>query len=174
MAAGRVHRHRRPDFNLGLERKLKQAGVPHRALRQPSVWAWREGRAAKIGAAPTACCACSRWSHRSTRARRGRALRRPSARRRLRAASRTPRGARRLWASTARPVLALLPGSRAREIERLLPTFLDAADRLRAKLPALQVLVPAADARCRALIEAQLGAHPPRACACSTATRTRR
>jgi lipid-A-disaccharide synthase len=58
------------------------------------------------------------------------------------------------------PVLPLQPGSRAGEIGRLLPTFLDAAELLRRKLPDLQVLVPAADTRCRALIEEQLRARP--------------
>jgi len=150
-----------PDFNLGLERKLKDAGIRTVHYVSPSVWAWREDRAAKIGrSADRVLClfpmeppiyarhgvdarfvghplADSFDLHPDTAA--------------ARAALDVPEGG---------PVLALLPGSRAAEIERLLPTFLDAAELLRAKLPQLQVLVPAADARCRALIEARLGAHP--------------
>jgi lipid-A-disaccharide synthase len=150
-----------PDFNLGLERALKQAGVRTVHYVSPSVWAWREERAAKIGRSADLVL-CLFPMEPPIYARHGidaRFVGHPLA---DAFALHPDAGAARraLGVGDGGPVLALLPGSRAGEIRRLLPTFLAAAARLREQLPQLQVLVPAADARCRALIEAELEKLP--------------
>ena len=64
------------------------------------------------------------------------------------------------WAEGHR--VALLPGSRDREIRTLLPVMVAAAVRLEAQAGACSFLIPAASARMRAAIEAQLARCPAR------------
>jgi lipid-A-disaccharide synthase len=59
-----------------------------------------------------------------------------------------------------RPVLALLPGSRVGEIERLGPDFLAAAARVLAAMPELQVVVPMASTHAHAAFKRVFAAHP--------------
>ncbi|HSD17862.1 MAG TPA: lipid-A-disaccharide synthase [Thermomonas sp.] len=150
-----------PDFNLGVERWLKQRGVRTVHDVSPSVWAWRESRAAKIGASADRVL-CLFPMEPPIYARHdvdavfvGHPLADEISLRPDRDAARALLGE-----SQGAPILALLPGSRLGEIQRMLPTFVEAARRLQADLPGLRVLVPAANAQCREAIEAIIGDAP--------------
>lgn len=144
-----------PDFNLGVERWLKQRGVRTVHYVSPSVWAWRESRAERIGQSADRVL-CLFPMEPPIYARHGvdaRFVGHPLAD----ALPLEPdRGAARaaLGLAPDAPVLAVLPGSRLGEIRRLGAIFLEAAARLAPQLPGLQVVVPAANAECRALLDA--------------------
>jgi lipid-A-disaccharide synthase len=143
-----------PDFNLGLERRLKRAGVRTVHYVSPSVWAWREGRAAKIGrSADRVLCLFPMepaiYERHGVDARFvGHPLADAFALEPDRAAARELAGV-----PADGPLLAVLPGSRLGEIERLLPTFLEAARFVSAQVPGLAVAIPAANAECRVAID---------------------
>lgn len=149
-----------PDFNLGLEKKLKHAGIRTVHYVSPSIWAWRENRAAKIGQCAD-CVLCLFPMEPAIYAKHGvnaRFVGHPLADRFPLAPDREA-ARRELGLNPDAPVLAVLPGSRLSEIHRLAAVFLDAAQRVGTQVSNLQVVVPAANARCRAAIEKRL-AHP--------------
>lgn len=150
-----------PDFNLGLERALKRRGVRTVHYVSPSVWAWREGRAAKIGRSADRVL-CLFPMEPAIYARHGvdaRFVGHPMAdamplnpdRRRARAD---------LGLEDEAPVLAVLPGSRLGEIERLGAIFLEAAGQVAARVPNLRIVVPAATPACGEALRALLASSP--------------
>jgi len=143
-----------PDFNLGLERRLKRAGVRTVHYVSPSIWAWRENRAAKIGASADRVL-CLFPMEPSIYARHdvvGRFVGHPLA---AQFAAFPEKAAARsaLGLPDDVPVLALLPGSRLGEIQRLGRDFLAAAALLKQQIPRLHVVVPMANEACRGAFE---------------------
>ena len=153
-----------PDFNLGVERWLKQrrgeGGNPRTVhYVSPSVWAWRESRAEKIGRSADRVL-CLFPMEPAIYARHGvdaRFVGHPLADALPLEPDREGARAALGIAADAR-VLAVLPGSRLGEIRRLGGIFLDAARLLAAELPDLRIVVPAANAACRREIESLLAA----------------
>lgn len=150
-----------PDFNLGLERRLRRRGLRTVHYVSPSVWAWREGRARRIGRSAERVL-CLFPMEPAIYARHGidaRYVGHPLADRFAlhpdRAVARAALGL-----APESTVLAVLPGSRLGEIRRLGPVFLEATARVRAEVPSLQVLAPMANPACRAAFEPMLGAAP--------------
>jgi lipid-A-disaccharide synthase len=113
-----------PDFNLGLERTLKQAGIRTVHYVSPSVWAWREKRAMRIGQSADRVL-CLFPMEPPIYAQYGidaRFVGHPLADRFPLVSDR--KGARQtLGLAPEAPVLAVLPGSRGSEVERLGSVF---------------------------------------------------
>ena len=148
-----------PDFNLGLERQLKQAGIRTVHYVSPSVWAWREQRAQKIGRSADRVL-CLFPMEPAIYARHGidaRFVGHPLADRFPMQPDRDAARAA-LGIDTAQRVLALLPGSRLGEIRKLSADFIGAALRCRQQLPGLQLIAPMATPACRQLFEEMLSA----------------
>lgn len=150
-----------PDFNLGVEERLKAAGIPTVHYVSPSVWAWREKRAAKIGAAADRVLCLFPMeppiyaAHGVDARFVGHPLADTFPDRPDRATARNA-----LAVLPDVPVLSVLPGSRLSEIRRLGPAFLETAERLMRERPGLRVLVPAANTQCREAIDSLLAARP--------------
>lgn len=146
-----------PDFNLGLALKVRQAGIATAHYVSPSVWAWRQGRIKKIKRAVDLMLTLLPFEAQFYRQHNvpvvfvGHPLADELP------LTPDPVAARRaLGLSTDRPVLALLPGSRAAEVALLGPLFIQVARRCLAVMPELQLVLPAASPERRRQIDAQL------------------
>ena len=146
-----------PDFTLGVELKLRQAGIRTVHYVSPSVWAWRQKRVLKIRQACDLMLTLFPFEAQFYEAQQvpvcfvGHPLADTIELDADRAAARSALGL-----AEAGGVVALLPGSRGGEVERLGSLFLDAAERLRALRPGLRFVLPCANAERRAQVEAML------------------
>lgn len=139
-----------PEFNLGLASRLRARGLTTVQYVSPQVWAWRQGRARKIGRAcdlvlcllPFETAFYSRHGVRAAFV--GHPLADQIPLEVDRAAARAALG---LEASAT--FIALLPGSRMGEVERLGADFLRAAAWLAERRPDLRFIAPMATARSR-------------------------
>jgi len=131
-----------PDFNLGLETKLRVAGVKTVHYVSPSVWAWRQGRIKKIARASD-CVLCLLPFEKAFYDQHNVAAEfvgHPMA-------DRTPvspdtEGARAQLGVTADRVVAVLPGSRHSEVSRLGQVFADACRILADRYKQLDFVAP--------------------------------
>ncbi len=134
-----------PDFNLGLERKLKQAGIRTVHYVSPSVWAWRQKRVFKIRQACDLMLTLFPFEARFYEEHGvpvrfvGHPLANTIPLQVDRAAAR-----RNLDLAADAAVVALMPGSRGGEVSRLGPLFLDTAERLSRLRPGLCFVLPCA------------------------------
>ena len=147
-----------PDFNLGLARRLRRVGIPTAQLVSPSVWAWRPGRVRGIARAVERvfCLLPFEPAFYAEHGVQAEFVGHPLAE----LLADPPDGAAArvaLGLAPDVPVLALLPGSRAGEVRRLLPRFLAAADELRKHVADLEIVVPAATPERETQVQGLLG-----------------
>ncbi|MGA4448920.1 lipid-A-disaccharide synthase [Ectopseudomonas chengduensis] len=146
-----------PDFNLGLELKLRRAGIKTVHYVSPSVWAWRQKRVLKIREACDLMLTLFPFEaqfydeHQVPVRFVGHPLADAIPQQADRAAARET-----LDLPQDEPVVALMPGSRGGEVARLGELFLDAAIRLRALRPGIHFLLPCATPERREQLEQML------------------
>jgi len=146
-----------PDFNLGVESRLRQKGVRTAHLVSPSVWAWRAGRIKHIAQSvdlmlcllPFEVAVYQEAGVAATCV--GHPLIEELA---ALPAQDTLR--ERLGIGQTDKVLAVLPGSRSGEIAGLMPVYVQTMQRLHARHPELRFLIPAANTERQGQIEAAL------------------
>ena len=150
-----------PDFNLGLEERLRARGIRTVHLVSPSIWAWRRERMEQVRRSvdrmllvfpfeqvlyDEAGVAATYVGHPLA----GVIPLVPDA-----TAAR-----RRLGLGEAGVLVAVLPGSRPDEVRFLAPTFVAAMAHMKGESPALSFVLPVADPSLRPAIEAALREHP--------------
>lgn len=150
-----------PDFNLGLEEKLRAAGVRTVHYVSPSVWAWRQKRVLKIERAVDLMLTlfpfeAQFYENHSVPVRFvGHHLA-------DKIPFETPKVPARqaLDIETDRPTVCLMPGSRGSEVSRLGALFLQTAEAMLAKRPDLQFIIPTPGVERRDQVEALVSEYP--------------
>jgi lipid-A-disaccharide synthase len=147
-----------PDFNLGLEKKLRKAGIVTAHYVSPSIWAWRPGRVKKVKkAADQVLCLLpfepALYEEHGVKAV---FVGHPSA-------TAAPdvvdtAAARAELRLDARQVVAVLPGSRGGEVGRIGGILAEAAKAIHDARPDVQFVTPIAVPKLRPVIEQQLQA----------------
>ena len=143
-----------PDFNLGLELKLRTAGIPTAHFVSPSIWAWRGSRVHKIKRAVSRMLAVFPFEQAIYEQAGvpvtyvGHPLAEMLAPAPARAAMREQ-----LRLPAAAKIVALLPGSRASELQHMGDLFIETAAQIAASVPDVQFLVPLVNRPTRELFE---------------------
>jgi lipid-A-disaccharide synthase len=152
-----------PDFNLGLETRLKADGIKTIHFVSPSIWAWRGNRIEKIRAAADHVL-CIFPFEPEIYAKHGIAASYVGHPLADAIPLEVPRVAARqkLGLATDDHVVALLPGSRRSEIHYNAPRVLAAAALMKRQRPALRFVLPAVPSL-RPLIDPLVAEHAPAA-----------
>lgn len=150
-----------PDFNLGLELRLRERGLLTAHYVSPSVWAWRQGRIKKIARAVDRMLTLLPFESDFYRRHQvpvtfvGHPLADSMA------LTPNPTAARQQLELPAEGrVVALMPGSRSGELALMAPLFLEVAHWLLAHQPDLRFVIPSANGARHDQLRGLLQAHP--------------
>ncbi|NGY03551.1 lipid-A-disaccharide synthase [Solimonas terrae] len=153
-----------PDFNLGLERRLRDRGIRTVHVVSPTVWAWRAGRVKTIARAVERIL-CLFPFEPDFYARHGAPdkavyIGHPLADELD--AGVTPTQARAaLGLPLPGPLVAVLPGSRGSELKYLAEPLVRAAALIAAQMPGARFVTPIAKPALRARMQAAIASHAP-------------
>ena len=147
-----------PDFNLRLAKRIRAANIPIIYYISPQVWAWRSGRIRQIKELVTKMLVIFPFEEKIYRDADvdvefvGHPLIES-----VRATRTKEEFCRIHQIDPKRPIVAILPGSRKKEIRHILPTLCEVTDRIRAAKPDTQFVLPSAPNLDRSLIDGIVG-----------------
>ena len=146
------------EFNLKLARFAKQQGIKVLFYVSPQIWAWRPGRVKTYGKAIDMMAVIFPFETAYYDAEQVpvRYVGHPSVDK-VHANHSRPENCIRFGLNENKPIIGLLPGSRANEIKRLLPIMLEAAKQLQSEIPDIQFILPQADSITDTLLNEYLG-----------------
>ncbi|WP_299073872.1 lipid-A-disaccharide synthase [uncultured Paraglaciecola sp.] len=151
-----------PDFNLGLALKLKKQGIKTVQYVSPTVWAWREKRIFKIAKATDLVLSIFPFEKRVYDKHQipcefvGHTMADDIA---IKPDQQKARDGLKLRNSET--VLAVLPGSRKREVDTLLDVFIQACLLLKPFVPELKILIPVVNRERKRQVDEYLQTHSP-------------
>jgi lipid-A-disaccharide synthase len=150
-----------PDFNMRLAKRLKAAGSPVVYYISPQVWAWREGRVKQMREVVNKMLVIFPFEEEIYRNAGvdvkfvGHPLMEM-----VQPTKSKEEFCRTYQLDPKRPIVALLPGSRRKEVRYILPTMCQAADRITAQKPDTQFVLPMATGLDRQFLETFIQPRP--------------
>ncbi len=145
-----------PDFNLGLEKALRKAGIRTAHYVSPSVWAWRPRRIKTIRNAVDLVLCILPFETDLYASHDVRAVFVGHPRANSTATDISQDSVRQLLGLDSKFVVAVLPGSRRSEVTRLGGIFAAAAAKLAASFPSVEFVTPVASPKLRETFEQSL------------------
>jgi lipid-A-disaccharide synthase len=149
-----------PDFNLRLAKRIRSANIPIIYYISPQVWAWRSGRINQIKELVTKMLVIFPFEEKIYRDADvdvefvGHPLIET-----VRATKTKDEFCQIHQVDPKKPIVAILPGSRKKEIRHILPTLCEVTERIRAARPDTQFVLPAAPNLDRSVIDRIIGNH---------------